>query len=642
MGGNRPFIKDVIDNLEQLNLTHGKKGTTVDGIVDVKQLPESKMSNTLESGENDMKFDEPQEDFGNLYPAECAISDEFYGGDYEEIDDGNGDPFFGETEDYLEYESVTHTDESYSNSSVQNQAGRSGQSSSHSIHSHSDDDDYDGPGGSEEKDPPSDTVDCTLSDSEDPTAYKPGGYHPVKQGDIYDGRYRIDCKLGWGYFSTVWLATDLRANPNCFVAIKFQRSAKSHADAVRDEMSLLKRVRDQAIARAWLHTKQTYKNALGSLYNPTRGVVSFLNWFRVKGPNGTHVCVVLEPMGPNLLSLIKFYKFKGVPMHIIRKITAHVLLGLDYLHRVCGIIHTDLKPENILVSSKLQGCTPWPTERQRIEEKVQARKTIVPYVKNTIKPSMSDPTSLTSYDEAEALQDTLYRAPYHHIPYKIAQPLRDTKAKPANVDMYHPWVAKKVNQNSAIAALLKQHVFVKTQQGRIQIKPLDQATFDHPDAVFKICDLGNACWINQHFTDEIQTRQYRSPEAILKVGYDESTDLWSLACIIFELITGDYLFDPHGNTTQERDINHLQLIVELLGPIPLHIVHSSPRYGHLEREINNVTPWPLESVMVRKYKMDPVDAQELSKFLLCMLKIDPRERMTADMLIANRWLHGKR
>ena len=24
-------------------------------------------------------------------------------------------------------------------------------------------------------------------------------------------------------------------------------------------------------------------------------------------------------------------------------------MGLDYLHRVCGIIHTDLKPENVLV-----------------------------------------------------------------------------------------------------------------------------------------------------------------------------------------------------------------------------------------------------------------------------------------------------
>lgn len=31
----------------------------------------------------------------------------------------------------------------------------------------------------------------------------------------------------------------------------------------------------------------------------------------------------------------------------------------------------------------------------------------------------------------------------------------------------------------------------------------------------KIADLGNACWFNHHFSTEIQTRQYRSPEVIL-------------------------------------------------------------------------------------------------------------------------------
>ncbi|KAK1444478.1 hypothetical protein BgAZ_103840 [Babesia gibsoni] len=56
----------------------------------------------------------------------------------------------------------------------------------------------------------SDTFDCNLSESEDPESYVPGGYHPVKVGEVYDGRYRIEGKLGWGYFSTVWLAADIK------------------------------------------------------------------------------------------------------------------------------------------------------------------------------------------------------------------------------------------------------------------------------------------------------------------------------------------------------------------------------------------------------------------------------------------------
>ncbi len=36
-----------------------------------------------------------------------------------------------------------------------------------------------------------------------------GGYHPVKVGETYNNTYKIVKKLGWGHFSTVWLATDL-------------------------------------------------------------------------------------------------------------------------------------------------------------------------------------------------------------------------------------------------------------------------------------------------------------------------------------------------------------------------------------------------------------------------------------------------
>lgn len=35
-----------------------------------------------------------------------------------------------------------------------------------------------------------------------------GGYHPVEIGDLYSNRYTVVRKLGWGHFSTVWLAKD--------------------------------------------------------------------------------------------------------------------------------------------------------------------------------------------------------------------------------------------------------------------------------------------------------------------------------------------------------------------------------------------------------------------------------------------------
>lgn len=47
-------------------------------------------------------------------------------------------------------------------------------------------------------------------DSESPELYAPGYYHPVYLGEIYQGRYRVFRKLGFGDHSTVWLARDVQ------------------------------------------------------------------------------------------------------------------------------------------------------------------------------------------------------------------------------------------------------------------------------------------------------------------------------------------------------------------------------------------------------------------------------------------------
>jgi len=49
----------------------------------------------------------------------------------------------------------------------------------------------------------------TASEEEDLEDYCKGGYHPVEPGQVYkNGRYTVVRKLGWGHFSTVWLARD--------------------------------------------------------------------------------------------------------------------------------------------------------------------------------------------------------------------------------------------------------------------------------------------------------------------------------------------------------------------------------------------------------------------------------------------------
>jgi len=52
--------------------------------------------------------------------------------------------------------------------------------------------------------------------------------------------------------------------------------------------------------------------------------------------------------------------------------------------------------------------------------------------------------------------------------------------------------------------------------------------------------------------------------------YDSSADLWSFACMIFELITADFLFEPRKDQSSEygKSDDHLAQIMELLGPMP--------------------------------------------------------------------------
>mmetsp|Transcript_2382 Transcript_2382/g.3637 ORF Transcript_2382/g.3637 Transcript_2382/m.3637 type:complete len:138 (+) Transcript_2382:1438-1851(+) len=101
-----------------------------------------------------------------------------------------------------------------------------------------------------------------------------------------------------------------------------------------------------------------------------------------------------------------------------------------------------------------------------------------------------------------------------------------------------------------------------------ELKPLSYSRVDtmkEEDLQVRMCDMGNACYLDKHYSDIIQTREYRSPEVIMGGDYDESADIWSLACMVFELVTGDYLFDPKKGKTFRKNDDHLALITELIG-----------------------------------------------------------------------------
>ncbi|CAH8530952.1 unnamed protein product [Dicrocoelium dendriticum] len=163
----------------------------------------------------------------------------------------------------------------------------------------------------------------------------------------------------------------------------------------------------------------------------------------------------------------------------------------------------------------------------------------------------------------------------------------------------------------------------------------------------KIADLGNACWTYRHFTEDIQTRQYRALEVLIGSGYGPPADIWSTACMAFELATGDYLFEPHSGEDYNRDEDHLAHIIELLGAIPRNIALSgkySREYFDKRaclRHIRRLKPWGLFNVLTEKYDWPEDEAAQFTSFLIPMLAYDPNDRATAWDCLQHPWITGQ-
>ncbi|MFH4978328.1 hypothetical protein AB6A40_005037 [Gnathostoma spinigerum] len=184
----------------------------------------------------------------------------------------------------------------------------------------------------------------------------------------------------------------------------------------------------------------------------------------------------------------------------------------------------------------------------------------------------------------------------------------------------------------------------ESDEDKAMVNPSYNACSREPEISVKIADLGNACWTHHHFTEDIQTRQYRSLEVLLGAGYGPPADIWSTACMAFELATGDYLFEPHSGDTYSRDEDHLAHIIELLGSIPPNVFKKGKHWkayfiktGRLQH-IHQLKPWPLVDVLTQKYDWTVEDAGQFASFLIPMLAFDQNERATARQCLQHDWL----
>ena len=155
----------------------------------------------------------------------------------------------------------------------------------------------------------------------------------------------------------------------------------------------------------------------------------------------------------------------------------------------------------------------------------------------------------------------------------------------------------------------------------------------------KIIDFGSSCYEDKPFRTYIQSRYYRAPEVILGMKYGPKIDVWSAGLIIVELLTGKPVF-PGKN-----ELDMLNLMVDMLGPIPRSMIKRCRKKGHFFTE--NGTLKAACSLKSKKKEVSipillgPDESPQLVDFLEKCITWNPRSRITALEALDHPWLQQK-
>ena len=514
-------------------------------------------------------------------------------------------------------------------------------------------------------------------------------YKPLNKGQVLLERYIIKQNLGQDNFGSNWLALDIKYNN--YVSIKINNSENKYLDEKNNEIDILEEIGEHNFDEDWIKSLKEYHKdeplILTELENIEHSqVIQLLNTFVYNG----HLCMVFEIMGNSLLELIKTYNYKGIPLPYVRIIVKQILIGLDFLHRICNIIHCNLKPENILVCLNKDELTTIEETgylKEQEQEQENRKNNLNDYISNQSNKKVKNNMDNNNYidmdidddgdedkdsnfniinkgdddDDNYNLEDLIERPRILSVPKlnleteneninnifdidimsysnDIQSYIKERKRITHDEKYRNKLIRKNKLLSKAKTEKEKKDIFLKLNKENNQIKEID------PDINVKICDLSSACKFNKRTNKFIQTREYRAPEIILGINYNETVDIWSLGCIVFELATGDLLFEPVNGPNYGKNDDQLAKFIQILGKMPKKLVlrgSNSNKFfnksGKLQR-IKEIKSINLKDILINKYYFKENEAQALTDFIMPMLEYYPEKRATARQMLRHPWL----
>ncbi|CUM55413.1 uncharacterized protein AC631_03245 [Debaryomyces fabryi] len=130
-----------------------------------------------------------------------------------------------------------------------------------------------------------------------------------------------------------------------------------------------------------------------------------------------------------------------------------------------------------------------------------------------------------------------------------------TDLKPENILLHDDSFNKKLlRSNTIISSYISLTKLNETSSKKV---PKYSKILKNP--LIQIIDFGSAIFDDEYHSSIVSTRHYRAPEIVLGVGWSFPCDMWSVGCILVELVIGEPLFKTHDN------LEHLAMIEKVCG-----------------------------------------------------------------------------
>ncbi|QDS73817.1 hypothetical protein FKW77_006137 [Venturia effusa] len=328
-------------------------------------------------------------------------------------------------------------------------------------------------------------------------------------------------------------------------------------------------------------------------------VSDLVHHFSLPSPvgRGFHVCLVFELMAETIQTFAAKYG-GSIPPWLMKRFTKQMLLALDYAHKT-GVVHTDIKADNIMVQLPNESI---------VDERYMGS---------------DEPTDQSSCDDESELKflhwpnsnHDLIRSGYG-IDYKTMLDIKTWQ---------YPTKPMK-------------DVYLGSQPKMEEILELNIA----------VCDWGCASWDDQDTNEEITPDIYRSPECLIEAPWDCKTDIWTLGCLLIDLLTDHDAFAATDCQGQYNKTQHLHEITSNFGPFPESLLKLGARaitIPNFDWEGNvSFPPSPascLPPLMQCFAELDfehDQDEYEFCQMLSKMMCVDPEKRSSAEDLLKEPWL----